>query len=438
MELKDIASVNKVNYDLDLNFKRDFNINFDEIIKEINNLNFSFFKTNENISNEVKNFPIVKFVDELINNAIKTNTSDIHIEPMSNRTRIRYRIDGELLEIVSLPISTHHLVVGRIKVLSHMDISEKRIPQDGRIIFNNNYGFVDLRVSSMPTVYGEKIVIRILKKSTTDRKRRDLGFSEKDEKIIERLISTQGGLILVAGPTGSGKTTTLYSILKDLNKNVKNIITIEDPVEYMIDGINQINVNIKIGLDFSQVLRAVLRQDPDVIMIGEIRDQETAKIAVRAAITGHLVLSTIHTIDAPSTIIRLIEMGIEPYLVASSIKGVIAQRLVKKICPKCKIKYETDLMEQKILNTFEKQYLYKGEGCEHCQNTGYKGRIGVFEVLEITRQHRETIVLNQNIDNFRDLCINKDMNNLQESCKNMLLNGITTYEEYIKLVMTND
>ncbi|MCX7951152.1 MAG: GspE/PulE family protein [Clostridiales bacterium] len=430
MELKDIASKYEDNNDKILNL--------DDIIKEINNLNFNYYKINENISNEVKNFPIVKLVDGLIYNAINTNTSDIHIEPMSNKTRIRYRIDGELSEVASIPISSHQLVVGRIKILAHMDISEKRIPQDGRVIFNNHYGFVDLRVSSMPTVYGEKIVIRILKKSTTDIKRKELGFSEKDEKIIDRLISTQGGLILVAGPTGSGKTTTLYSILKDLNKNIKNIITIEDPVEYMIDGLNQINVNTKIGLDFSQVLRSVLRQDPDVIMIGEIRDQETAKIAVRAAITGHLVLSTIHTIDAPSTIIRLIEMGVEPYLVASSIKGVIAQRLVKKICPKCKTEYKADMLQQKIIDESKKHYLYKGSGCEHCQYTGYKGRVGIFEVLEITREHREAIVSNQNIDNFRDLCINKDMNNLQESCKIMLLNGITTLEEYIKLVMTND
>lgn len=430
MELKDIASKYEDNNDKILNL--------DDIIKEINNLNFNYYKINENISNEVKNFPIVKLVDGLIYNAINTNTSDIHIEPMSNKTRIRYRIDGELSEVASIPISSHQLVVGRIKILAHMDISEKRIPQDGRVIFNNQYGFVDLRVSSMPTVYGEKIVIRILKKSTTDIKRKELGFSEKDEKIIDRLISTQGGLILVAGPTGSGKTTTLYSILKDLNKNVKNIITIEDPVEYMIDGLNQINVNTKIGLDFSQVLRSVLRQDPDVIMIGEIRDQETAKIAVRAAITGHLVLSTIHTIDAPSTIIRLIEMGVEPYLVASSIKGVIAQRLVKKICPICKTEYKADMLQQKIIDESKEHYLYKGKGCEHCQYTGYKGRVGIFEVLEITREHREAIVSNQNIDNFRDLCINKDMNNLQESCKILLLNGITTLEEYIKLVMTND
>lgn len=430
MELKDIASKYEDNNDKILNL--------DDIIKEINNLNFNYYKINENISNEVKNFPIVKLVDGLIYNAINTNTSDIHIEPMSNKTRIRYRIDGELSEVASIPISSHQLVVGRIKILAHMDISEKRIPQDGRVIFNNHYGFVDLRVSSLPTVYGEKIVIRILKKSTTDIKRKELGFSEKDEKIIDRLISTQGGLILVAGPTGSGKTTTLYSILKDLNKNVKNIITIEDPVEYMIDGLNQINVNTKIGLDFSQVLRSVLRQDPDVIMIGEIRDQETAKIAVRAAITGHLVLSTIHTIDAPSTIIRLIEMGVEPYLVASSIKGVIAQRLVKKICPKCKTEYKADMLQQKIIDESKEHYLYKGKGCEHCQYTGYKGRVGIFEVLEITREHREAIVSNQNIDNFRDLCINKDMNNLQESCKILLLSGITTLEEYIKLVMTND
>lgn len=430
MQLNDIASIYE-NY-------TENTLNLDEIINEINSLNYSYYKTSESISNEVRNSPVVKLVDGLIHNAINTNTSDIHIEPMSNKTRIRYRIDGELFEVASIPISSHQLIVGRIKVLAHMDISEKRIPQDGRVIFNNYNGFVDLRVSSMPTVFGEKIVIRILKKDTTDINRKELGFSEKDEKIINRLISTQGGLILVAGPTGSGKTTTLYSILKDLNKNVKNIITIEDPVEYMIDGLNQINVNIKIGLDFSQVLRSALRQDPDVIMIGEIRDQETAKIAVRAAITGHLVLSTIHTIDAPSTIIRLIEMGIEPYLVASSIKGVIAQRLVKKICPKCKIEYKSDILQQKIINISHEKNLYKGVGCEFCQHTGYKGRIGIFEVLEITREHREMIVLNQNIDNFRDLCINKDMNNLQESCKNLLFSGITTYEEYIKLVMTND
>ncbi|CDF58237.1 GspE/PulE family protein [Thermobrachium celere] len=397
---------------------------------------------NNFIGKEINNFdsPVIDLVENILKTAVIYNSSDIHIEPMLKSFRIRYRIDGELVELFNFPIKIFPFIIGRLKILSQLDISEKRLPQDGRIVKNILGILVDFRVSTIPTIHGEKMVIRVLKKSNINLDRLELGFRKDEEIIIKRLMNCNRGLILISGPTGSGKTTTLYSLLNDLNRDSRNIVTIEDPVEYMIEGINQININTKIGLDFSTCLKSVLRQDPDIIMVGEIRDSETAKIAVRAAITGHLVLSTIHTNDSASAFLRLIDMGVEPYLVCEAIKGIIAQRLVRRICTRCKTEYIATNLEKQLLgvNKDEKVVLYKGTGCRDCQGTGYKGRIGVFEILEIDRELRDMIIYNLNIDILRDLCINKGMKTLKNSCRELVLSGVTTVEEMIKNTFNYD
>ncbi|MCX7695063.1 MAG: GspE/PulE family protein [Caloramator sp.] len=424
-----------------------FNIEKYYKIKKINYLadkvQESAIKLNNNLYNQqlkVNNSPVIDLIDDILNIAISSNASDIHIEPMINKLKIRFRIDGELIEMYSLSSSIIPFVVGRIKVLANMDIAEKRLPQDGRIVVNVDSNLIDFRVSTIPTIHGEKIVIRVLKKNNISLNRYELGFNKKEEDIINRLITQNSGLILICGPTGSGKTTTLYSILNDLNKINKNIITIEDPVEYMIEGINQININPKIGLDFSSCLKSVLRQDPDIIMVGEIRDLETARIALRAAITGHLVLSTVHTNDVPSAILRLVDMGVEPYLISCAVKGIIAQRLVRRICPYCRIDYYATEYEKKILeiNGKENVLISRGIGCRECNGSGYTGRIGVFEIIEIDKEIRNTIIKNHNIDILRDLCINKGMKTLKNSCRDMVISKITTIAEMVKIISNID
>ncbi|MGL4373484.1 MAG: GspE/PulE family protein, partial [Turicibacter sp.] len=299
---------------------------------------------------DVKNAPVVKMVEFLFKNSVEMRASDIHIEPFENEVRIRYRIDGELQTVNTLQIESLAALVTRIKILADLNIAEKRIPQDGRIITKVGNYDIDLRVSILPVVSGEKIVIRILNRSNFKVGKERLGLSEKNMDKLLRIISNPHGIVLVTGPTGSGKSTTLYTLLSELNQPDINIVTIEDPVEFVLDGVNQVNVNTKSGLTFASGLRSILRQDPDIVMIGEIRDEETAQIAVRAAITGHLVLSTLHTNDAPSTITRLVDMGIEPYLLSTSITGVVAQRLVRRICDHCKTAYEASDYEKRIMN----------------------------------------------------------------------------------------
>lgn len=385
--------------------------------------------------NDVKNAPVVKMVDYLIKNAVEARASDIHIEPFEKYVKIRYRIDGELQEISRLSKETLAALVTRIKILSNLNIAERRIPQDGRILTKVGEKDIDLRVSILPTVYGEKAVIRVLNRDSYLVGRENLGMIDSELNQLDNIIKNPYGIILVTGPTGSGKSTTLYSLLNDLNSGNKNIVTVEDPVEYMIDGINQVNVNIKAGMTFASGLRSILRQDPDIIMIGEIRDNETAQIAIRAAITGHLVLSTIHTNDAPSSIVRLIDMGIEPYLAATSISGVIAQRLIRKVCSRCKVSYTANEYEKRLLgvNESENLILSRGNGCGHCNNTGYEGRTGVYEIMEITRDHRETIMMGSNSDVIRDLSIKKGMRTINMACKDLVLRGITTVEELVKI-----
>lgn len=385
--------------------------------------------------NDIKNAPVVKMVDYLIKNAAEARASDIHIEPFEKYVKIRYRIDGELQEISRLSKEALAALVTRIKILSNLNIAERRIPQDGRILTKVGEKDIDLRVSTLPTVFGEKAVIRVLNRDSYLVDRENLGMTDSELNQLDNIIKNPYGIILVTGPTGSGKSTTLYSLLNDLNSGNKNIITVEDPVEYMIDGINQVNVNIKAGMTFASGLRSILRQDPDIIMIGEIRDNETAQIAIRAAITGHLVLSTIHTNDAPSSIVRLIDMGIEPYLAATSISGVIAQRLIRKICPRCKVPYTANEYEKKLLgvNESENLILSRGNGCGHCNNTGYEGRTGIYEIMEITRDHREAIMMGSNSDEIRDLSIKKGMRTINMACKDLVLRGITTVEELVKI-----
>lgn len=380
---------------------------------------------------DVKNAPVVKMVDFLFRNSIEMRASDIHIEPFEHEIRIRYRIDGDLRLVNTLGIESLAPLVARIKILAGLNIAEKRIPQDGRIMMRIGEYDVDLRVSILPVVSGEKIVIRILNRSSYEFGRERLGLSAENIEKLDRILSNPHGIILVTGPTGSGKSTTLYTVLNDLNTDKVNIVTVEDPVEYTLNGVNQVNVNTKAGLTFASGLRSILRQDPDVVMIGEIRDEETAQIATRAAITGHLVLSTLHTNDAPTTISRLVDMGVEPYLVASSITGVIAQRLVKKICPHCKQAYEASDHEKFFLcEDLEKPLtLYKGTGCGHCQQTGYIGRTGVYEIMEITKAHREAISQNKDATVLREISLQHNMRLLADECKTLVLAGITTLEE---------
>lgn len=392
----------------------------------------------EEILDEINNAPVVRLVNSIIKQAVKSKASDIHIEPFEDKVRVRFRIDGNLQEIMTPAKSTHSAIITRIKIMGKMDIAEKRLPQDGRVETNIDGREIDLRISILPTVYGEKIVIRLLDRSSFLMTRSQLGFANYNLELLDNIMKNPNGIILVTGPTGSGKTTTLYTLLKELNKIDKNIITVEDPVEYRLNGINQVQVNIKAGLTFANALRSILRQDPDIIMIGEIRDAETAKIAVRAAITGHLVLSTMHTNDTAATVSRLVDMGIEPYLVSSSVVGVIAQRLVRKICSDCKEKYISTEAEREILKLNHDIELYRGKGCIHCNNTGYKGRTSIHEIMPIGKELRMQIDSRGSIDTLRETAIRNGTRNLKDNCKELVKNGVTTIEELLRVTYTLD
>ncbi len=387
---------------------------------------------------DVLNSPMVRLVNTIINQAVRRGVSDIHIEPFEDRVRVRYRIDGELIEAMTSTPETLLAIVARIKIIGNMDISERRRPQDGRletVIYGKH---IDMRISILPTVYGEKVVIRLLDRSSLLVNFDDLNFSDRNAELVRELLKVPEGTILVTGPTGSGKTTTLYTILRMLNTVDTNIITVEDPVEYRIDGINQTQVNEKAGLTFADALRAILRQDPDIIMVGEIRDEETAQIAIRASITGHIVLSTLHTNDTASTITRLVDMGIENYLASSAVSGVIAQRLVKKICPTCKTTHETTPEEMNILGLVEPRPIYKGKGCNNCSRTGYRGRTAIHEVLAVTSDIRDLINENSSSDAIKERAIKNGMDSLFETCKKLVLKGDTSIDELIKVAFSMD
>lgn len=389
---------------------------------------------NEKTDIYVNNSPVVRLINSLIKQALNMGSSDIHIEPYENRIRVRFRIDGDLHEIISPSKQSHSAIVTRVKVMSGMNIAEKRLPQDGRIEIRIDDSVIDMRISVIPSVYGEKVVMRILDRGNFLKSKNELGFTNQNLTLFNSILKAPNGVILVTGPTGSGKTTTLYAYLNELNKINKNIITLEDPVEYKIDGINQVQVNTKAGLNFANGLRSVLRQDPDIIMIGEIRDQETAEIAIRAAITGHLVISTIHTNDAPSTVIRLQDMGIKPFLIATSLRGVIAQRLVKKICTNCKTSYSANSYEKEVLEAKGNLTLYKGAGCPKCYNTGYHGRIAIHEIMKVDKNVRDAIYNVKTIDELTNATEKNGMKTLKDNCRELVLQGITTMDEYFQAV----
>ena len=388
---------------------------------------------------EINNAPAVKVINSIIEQAVRSRASDIHIEPFEEYIKIRFRTDGQLCEIMRPEIDIMPAISARIMIIGGMNIAEKRLPQDGRISIEVDGKEYDLRVSILPTIFGEKIVIRIADKKAFVLSRSQLGFNDYEEKQFHKMLLNPHGIILVTGPTGSGKTTTLYSAISEINSPDINIITVEDPVECVIDGVNHVQVNTKTGMTFAAGLRSILRQDPDVIMIGEIRDRETAEIAVRAAITGHLVLSTLHTNDAPSSVLRLVDMGIEPYMVSSSIVGVIAQRLYKKICNNCKMDYSANDDEKTILGITDKELvLYKGRGCPMCSHTGYRGRHGVYELISITKKHKELINNKCSEEEFRNYSIENGMVTLRDNLVKKVLAGDTTIDELVRIAYSNN
>ncbi len=379
--------------------------------------------------------PIVKFVNSLIADAVRRGVSDIHIEPYEKSLRVRFRIDGQLHEVMSPPVKMRSAIISRIKIMSELDIAERRVPQDGRIKIKVLKRTIDLRVATLPTLFGEKVVMRILDQSNLNMDLEKFGLQEKALKDFLNAIESPYGMLLVTGPTGSGKTTTLYSALSRLNTPDVNIMTAEDPVEYNLDGINQVLVNEEVKLSFAAALRSFLRQDPDIVMVGEIRDLETASIATKAALTGHLVLSTLHTNDAPSTIDRLIDMGLARFLVASAVNCVVAQRLVRRICTHCRTEVHVDeaLLSQLKLAPEELQglVLQKGDGCTHCNNTGYSGRVGLYEVMPVTDTIRKMILEGRSSDEIRVAAVDEGMLTLRQDAVRKMKTGITTFTEVI-------
>jgi len=376
--------------------------------------------------------PVVKLVDLIIRQAITEGASDIHIEPFKDRISLRYRVDGKLYEVPPPAKHMHLPIVSRIKILSKLDIAEKRLPQDGGFFVKVEDRLIDLRVSTIPTIYGEKVVLRILDKSKVVLDLNQLGFEPNQLEQIRKCINMPYGLIFLTGPTGSGKTTTLYAILNEIKHPTKNIITVEDPVEYRLEGINQVQVKPEIGLTFATALRSFLRQDPDVILVGETRDLETAEICIRSALTGHLVLSTLHTNDAPSAITRLIDMGIQPYLIIPSLLMIVAQRLIRKLCPYCKEAYEPDpkqLGEIK-LNT---ELIYRPKGCAKCSYIGFKGRVCVAEVLVVDEKIREMVSQQLNYQKIKEICIQRGMQTLYQTALKKVEAGITSLEEALSV-----
>ena len=387
----------------------------------------------EELKKMVDEAPVVKLANNIIRDGVKVSSSDIHIEPMEEEIRIRYRIDGILYTEMNVPKDIHAALVSRMKIMADLDIAERRIPQDGRIQIIVDDKKIDLRVSTLPTVKGEKIVLRILDKNNLMLDLNQLGFSSEHKIMFKEMINQPHGMVLITGPTGSGKTTTLYSALSTLDNSDENIITVEDPVEYRLEGINQVQTNTKAGLTFAAGLRSILRQDPDIIMIGEIRDKETAEMAVHSALTGHLVFSTLHTNHAAGALTRLMDMGVEPFLVASSVSGVMAQRLVRTICPECKIKESDPLVDLEIEDYLgagkDSIELYKGVGCRECNNTGYNGRSAIHEILRITPKIKEMVVNGASAEKIEEVARKEGMDTLESAGLLKVSEGLTTLEE---------
>jgi type IV pilus assembly protein PilB len=386
--------------------------------------------------------PVVRLVNMILLNAIKKGASDIHVEPYEKKLRIRYRIDGVLVEEMTPPMKLKNAIASRLKIMSQLDIAERRLPQDGRIKLKLGKGReMDFRVSVLPTIWGEKIVLRLLDKSNLQLDMSKLGFDPKPLEDFQWAIHQPWGMVLVTGPTGSGKTTTLYSALSDLNKVAHNISTAEDPVEYNLHGINQVQMHDEIGLNFAAALRAFLRQDPDIIMVGEIRDFETAEIAVKAALTGHMVLSTLHTNDAPATISRLLNMGVEPFLITASVNLVLAQRLARKVCADCKAEVKLERQALVDLGFNDQQIatakLMKGAGCRTCNGSGYKGRVALYEVMRFTDPLKEMVLQGASTAELKTAAIKQGMSTLRMSGIKKVLDGVTTTEEILRVTMSD-
>jgi len=405
-----------------------------EVLEETDELDLAL------LEKQATDAPVIKLVNKVMYDALNEGASDIHIEPYEKEFRVRYRIDGVLYVKLNPPLKLRDAIISRIKIMAKLDIAEKRLPQDGRIkIKTRHQGKIkelDFRVSVLPTLFGEKIVLRLLDREMLKLDMTKLGLESDSLKKLEKAILKPYGMILVTGPTGSGKTNTLYSAMSRINTPETNIITAEDPVEFNIPGINQLQVKEQIGLNFAAALRSFLRQDPNIILVGEIRDFETAEIAIKAALTGHLVLSTVHTNDAPSTVNRLMNMGIEPFLVASSLLLIVAQRLIRKICPECKEEYRIPLEALVDIGFTEEEArnvtIYKGRGCPFCGNTGYKGRMGLFEVLEISDNIRELVLVGASALEIRRKAMEEGMLTLRGSGLEKLRNGETTIEEVLR------
>ncbi len=405
--------------------------------KKVKGLDLGKASEDINVTKGAEDAPIIKLVNLIINEAVKERASDIHVEPLEKKFRVRYRIDGVLHEVPGPPKRLEGSVISRVKIMAGMDIAEKRLPQDGRIKMVSDKKELDLRVSSLPSIHGESIVMRILDKTSFFVGLEDVGFLPKEKKDFEKLINLPNGMILVTGPTGSGKTTTLYATLSHINQKDRKVITIEDPVEYQLDGVNQVQVKSQIGLTFASGLRSMLRQAPDIIMVGEIRNLETAQIAVQSALTGHLIFSTLHTNDACGAITRLIDMGVKPYLASSTVQGVLAQRLVRTICPSCREAYKPSEEEAKILSLSPEEVnslkLYRGKGCPTCAYTGYKGRMGIFELFIMTDEARELVLNNSSSTELNKKAKESGMKGLKEDGLNKVKRGYTTVEEVMRV-----
>ena len=429
-----LANAQDINAFLDKAFGQQQAQNIVELYKrEQGDNNKEAEKENNARREEIENAPIVVLINNIIEQAVRQRASDIHIEPMEKTVRVRYRIDGNLKEIMKYDNALLGAITTRLKIMSGMDISEKRKPQDGRITTTVDRREYDIRVSNLPTVYGEKVVMRIASKEGFNVDISKLGLTERDRKVFQDILRNPHGIILVTGPTGSGKSTTLYTALSELNTEDVNIITVEDPVEANIDGINQVQVNTKANLTFASALRSILRQDPDIIMIGEIRDSETAEIAVRASITGHLVVSTLHTNSTASSVARLEDMGVESYLIADSMDGIIAQRLVRRLC-ECKKPKEATVEEKQLLgvDTEKSCTIYEPCGCKLCNNTGYYGRMGIYEIMKISPAIKRLISKNADAEDIKNQAVKEGMNTLKMAAANGVKEGITSIAEMIK------
>jgi type IV pilus assembly protein PilB len=401
----------------------------------------SFMTSNLGGDEDSQAAPTIRLVNTIIERAATERASDIHLEPREDELKVRMRIDGLMREVLDVPKKLQISVISRIKIMGSMDTSKRNIPQDGRANVKIQNRDIDLRISTLPTIYGEKIVIRLLDKSSQLLNKKSIGLSEEDTQKYIKLVNHHNGVVLIVGPTGSGKSSTMYTMIQELNTEQVNLVTLEDPVEYNIDGVNQVQINDKMGMTFANGLRAIMRQDPDIIAVGEIRDGETAHIAIRAAITGHLVLSTLHTNDAVSTIDRLDDIGVQPYLIATALKGIISQRLVRRICSHCRVAYDPTPEELEIIGIDSNDQnikLYKGIGCPMCSGTGYRGRTGVFEILLITPEVRHSIVSGVNREELKEIIKNADFTPMVENCRKLVLAGITTLEEAKRTILARE